>query len=184
MSTRDPYYAANSITYQARGLALPNGFYSGFPPVEAKRNLAAILGSQVFDRSWLHNVHLPVLTHLLVPSVPHALTLARDSTGQAPLHATHIDDQPLHHGQAPTGPLTEAATLLDGFQVTITHAAAAALYTHCNRHALRTVPPEVQVPALAAGLSPDEIRTAHADGTLTPGRARFMFVLTEPLPGA
>lgn len=179
-SEPDPYYAPNSVTYRATELVRPHGFYSGLPPVDAKRNVAQMLGSAVFDRRWLEKVHLPVLRHLLIPRIPHVLTLA---TERGAIYATHLDAAPLHLDSAHTGLLTGAAKHLNGHHVTVSHAAAAALYTHCNGGALSGVPIDLQVPALAAGLSLDEVIFRHRDGTLTVEHAQVMFALTEPLPG-
>lgn len=175
----DPYFAPNSLTYRARDLAMSAGFRSGKPSDAAKDNVSALLDEKIYDYPWLHNVHLPVLHHMLIPRIPHALTLSTDVFGRAPLHATHVNGLPLRRNDTITGHITH----LFGFKATVSHEAAANLYQHFNRDSLTRVPLSVRVFALAAGLTPDEIVAAHTDGTLKAEHAQFMFALTEPTPG-
>lgn len=178
-SEPDPYYAPTTTTYRARDLAMSSGFRSGLPSDSAKKNIADILDEKIYHYPWLHNVHLPVLRHLLILRIPHRLTLGTDTTGRAPLHATHVNDLPLRRDDTITGHITH----LFGHHVTLSHQACAALYQHFNRDSLNRIPHTVRVLALAAGLKPDEIVEAHADGVLTVEHAQFMFALTEPAPG-
>ena len=168
------------VTYAAFDLVTAFGFYSGTPSVRAKDTVSDLLDRDITVTRWLHYVHRPALMYLLIPRITHDVRLRIAMDSPEPIFITHIDDHPMT-GTDPT--TREVATrALGPVAVTVTFAAAANLAAHMNTTALRAVPKEVQAPALAAGLTPNEIVTAYERGALGASDAQVLFALTEPAP--